>query len=108
MPYTPETRPLQPLVIFGAEDVILGFKALGFHAYPVNDAAQFKAVLPAAVAGGAVVCLVEESLYQGSLPDIGRYKNMPWPIFIPFARDAKTDLLDKLVKEIRSKATGVV
>jgi vacuolar-type H+-ATPase subunit F/Vma7 len=108
MPYTPETKPLHPLVIFGAEAVILGFKALGFHTYPVNDAAQFKAVLPAAVAGGAVVCLVEESLYRDAILDIGRYKNLPWPIFIPFARDAKTDLLDKLVKEIRLKATGVV
>jgi len=108
MPSTPETKSLQPLVIFGAEDVILGFKALGFHTYPANDATEFKAVLPAAVEGGAVVCLVEESLYQGAPLDIGRYKNLPWPIFIPFARDAKTDLLDKLVKEIRLKATGVV
>ena len=105
MPFTPETK---PLVIFGAEAVILGFKALGFHIYPVNDATEFKAVLPAAVAKGAVVCLVEESLYQGAPLDIGRYKNLPWPIFIPFARDGKTDLLDKLVKQIRLKATGVV
>jgi vacuolar-type H+-ATPase subunit F/Vma7 len=97
-----------PLVIFGAEDVILGFKALGFHVYAVKDAAELKGVLPAAVAGGAVICLVEESLYQGVLPDIGRYKNLPYPIFIPFAADAKTELLDKLVKEIRLQATGVV
>ena len=108
MPSTPETKPLQPLAIFGSEAVILGFKALGFHIYPVNDATEFKAVLPAAVEQGAVVCLVEESLYQGSLFEIGRYRNLPWPIFIPFARDGKTDLLDKLVKEIRLKATGVV
>ena len=105
---TPENISAQPLAIFGAEDVILGFKALGFHAYPVLDAAEFKAVLPAAVEQGAVVCLVEESLYQGAPLTIGRYKNLPWPIFIPFARDGKTDLLDKLVKEIRLKATGVV
>jgi vacuolar-type H+-ATPase subunit F/Vma7 len=104
----PSTTEIEPLVIFGAEDVILGFKALGFHIYPVNDAVEFKTVLPAAVERGAVVCLVEESLYQGTLAVIGRYKNLPWPIFIPFARNAKTDLLDKLVKEIRLKATGVV
>lgn len=108
MPPTPEIKALQPLVIFGAEDVILGFKALGFHTYPINDAMELKAALPAAVEGGAIVCLVEESLYQDVLPDIGRYKNLPYPIFIPFARDGKTDLLDKLVKEIRLKATGVV
>ncbi len=108
MPSTPETKTLRPLVIFGAEDMIMGFKALGFYTYPVNDATEFKAVLPTAVEGGAVVCLVEESLYQSASLDLDRYKNLPWPIFIPFARDAKTDLLDKLVKEIRLKATGVV
>jgi vacuolar-type H+-ATPase subunit F/Vma7 len=108
MSSTPETKALQPLAIFGTEDLILGFKALGFQIYPVNDATEFKAVLPAAVEQGAVVCLVEESLYQGAPLAIGRYKNLPWPIFIPFARDGKTDLLDKLVKEIRLKATGVV
>jgi vacuolar-type H+-ATPase subunit F/Vma7 len=108
MPSMPETNPNQPLAIFGTEAVVLGFKALGFHAYPVHDAAQFKAALPAAVANGAVICLVEESLYQEAAADIGRYKNLPWPIFVPFARDGKTGLLDKLVKEIRLKATGVV
>jgi vacuolar-type H+-ATPase subunit F/Vma7 len=108
MPPTLENISRAPLVIFGAEDVILGFKALGFHVYAVKDATELKAVLPAAVEGGAIVCLVEENLYQGVLPDISRYKNLPWPIFIPFSRDAKTDLLDKLVKEIRLKATGVV
>jgi len=108
MPSTLENTSSTPLVIFGTEDVILGFKALGFHVYAVKDATELKAVLPAAVEGGAVICLVEESLYQGVLPDIGHYKNLPYPIFIPFASDARTDLLDKLVKEIRLKATGVV
>jgi len=108
MPPTLENISRAPLVIFGAEDVILGFKALGFHVVAVRDATELKAVLPAAVEGGAIVCLVEESLYQDALADIGRYKNLPYPIFIPFAADAKTDLLDKLVKEIRLKATGVV
>ena len=108
MPPTPENISRTPLVIFGAEDVILGFKALGFHTYPVKDAMELKAALPAAEEGGAIVCLVEESLYQDVLPDISRYKNLPYPIFIPFSRDGKTDLLDKLVKEIRLKATGVV
>jgi len=108
MPPTLENISRAPLVIFGAEDVILGFKALGFHVFAVKDATELKTVLPAAVEQGAIVCLVEESLYQGVLLDIGRYKNLPYPIFVPFARDAKTDLLDKLVKEIRLKATGVV
>jgi vacuolar-type H+-ATPase subunit F/Vma7 len=108
MPPTPENSSRTPLVIFGAEDMILGFKALGFHVVAVKDAVELKAVLPNAVEGGAIVCLVEENLYKGALPDIGRYKNLPYPIFIPFARDGKTDLLDKLVKDIRLKATGVV
>jgi vacuolar-type H+-ATPase subunit F/Vma7 len=108
MPSTPENRPNQALAIFGAAAVVQGFKALGFHPYPVADAAEFKIVLQAAVANGAVVCLVEENLYRDAAADLGRYKSLPWPIFIPFAGDGKTEMLDKLVKEIRLKATGVV
>jgi vacuolar-type H+-ATPase subunit F/Vma7 len=108
MPSTPEKKPSHALAIFGAEAVVQGFKALGFHPYPVADAAEFRTVLPAAVAEGAIVCLVEEDLYHDAAADLGRFKNLPWPIFIPFARDGRTGMLDKLVKEIRLKATGVV
>lgn len=107
MPPTLENASLAPLVIFGAEDVILGFKALGFRVAAVKDAEELRTVLPASVASGALICLVEENLYRAALAEIGRYRNLPYPIFIPFARGAQTDLLDGLVREIRLKATGV-
>lgn len=106
--FTPEHKNKQSLVIFGAEDAILGFKALGFRICPVKDAVEFKTILPDIIAQGAVVCLVEENLYRAAASEIAPYRNLYIPIFLPFAKKNQPDSLDTLIKEIRLRATGAV
>jgi vacuolar-type H+-ATPase subunit F/Vma7 len=108
MTFTPEHKNKQPLVIFGAEDVILGFRALGFRICPVKDAVEFNAILPEIIAQGAVVCLVEDNLYRAAASEIAMYRNLYVPIFLPFSRESQSDSLDSLTKEIRLRATGAV
>jgi|WetSurMetagenome_2_1015567.scaffolds.fasta_scaffold112422_3 hypothetical protein len=108
MTFTPEHKNKQPLVIFGTEDLILGFKALGFRICPVKDAVEFNAILPGIIAQGAVVCLVEENLYRAAAGGIAPYRNLYIPIFLPFAKESQSDSLDSLIKEIRLRATGAV
>lgn len=94
------------LVVVGDEDLVMGFQALGFNVYPVKGLQEFKAILPEIVEKRAAVCLVQENIYQAGDEEINRYKNLPQPIFIPLVKDAKTDLLDRIVRDIRLRATG--
>ena len=108
MPSISEQLLENPLAIVGNEDVILGFGALGFQTYPIKDARQLKVILPEIVQKKVAVCLVEENIYRAAHQDIDNYKNQPLPIFIPFTQDAKTKLLDELIKGIKLKAIGVI
>lgn len=114
----------RPFAIVGDEDVVLGFHALGFKVYPVRNLAQdskliiskgvnvikeleeFSKVLDEAVSQEPAVCLVQDNIYRALEDQINSYKNLALPIFIPFTKDAKTALLDQIVKDIRLRATG--
>lgn len=96
----------KPLVIIGEEDVVIGFKALGFKVYALRDPQEFKLILDEIINQGGVVCLVQEDIYREVEDQINIYKNVALPIFIPFAKDAKMPLLERIVKDIRLKATG--
>ncbi len=103
----PESAHLEkPLVIIGEEDAVLGFQALGFKVYPIKDPQEFKLALEEVVSQKPAVCLVQEEIYRAQEAQINAYKNLALPVFIPFSKDAKTNLLDELVKGIRLKATG--
>jgi vacuolar-type H+-ATPase subunit F/Vma7 len=55
----PETQGLtSPFVIVGEEDVVLGFKALGFKVVPFEAAAEARQVLAEVVESQAAVCLL--------------------------------------------------
>ena len=95
-----------PLAIVGDEDIILGFTALGFKAYPIKEAAEFRGIAEEIVRSNAAICLVQDNIYTLAVSEINNYKSLALPIFIPFSRDAKTDLLDSITREIRLKATG--
>lgn len=103
----PESTHLEkPLAIIGEEDTVLGFQALGFKVYPVKDPQEFKTALDEVMALRPAVCLVEDNIYRAQEGQINTYKHLALPIIIPFTRDAKTGLLEELVKGIRLKAIG--
>lgn len=94
--------------IVGEEDVVSGFRALGFKAYPVTKGEEFKTIFSQLLKDKTVICLVEEDIYLAAQPEINNYKQLPFPIFIPFSKTGKMNLLDDILKKIRLKATGVV
>jgi len=103
----PEEKYLnKTLAVVGDEDVVLGFRALGFKVYPVSEIAESKATLEKIVQEKCAVCLIQESVYLAAEEEINKYKNLPLPIFIPFSKTSQTDLLKKTVRDIRLRATG--
>lgn len=96
------------LVIIGDKDAVLGFRALGFKVYALSEAEEFEKVLDGLVSSNAGICLVQENLYRKHLELINSYRKLTLPIFIPFAKDAKMDLLEEIVKDIRIRATGAL
>ena len=94
------------LAIIGDEDTILGFRALGFMVYPTAELQESKVALDEIVQEKCAVCLVQENIYLALQEEINKYKNLPLPIFIPFGKTGRADLLEKMVKDIRLRATG--
>jgi vacuolar-type H+-ATPase subunit F/Vma7 len=96
----------KPFAIIGEEDLVLGFQALGFRVYPARDEGQTKAALTEVLLEKAAICLVQDNLYQGAKEEIDNYRNLPLPIFIPFAKDTGMSLLESMVKDLRLRAIG--
>jgi len=94
------------LAIIGNEDVVLGFKALGFKVYPLKEPQQFKAILTEVLKDKAAVCLLQDDIYSSVQDELNNYRNLPLPVFIPFPKTGQTDLLDSMIKDIKLKATG--
>lgn len=95
-----------PLVAVGDEDVVLGFEALGFKIYSIKDPQEFKVALDDILDKKPAVCLVQDDIYTASQDLINNYRSLPLPVFIPFSKGVKTDLLDNIVRDIRLRATG--
>lgn len=103
----PETLSLEnPLVIVGDEDVISGFKALGFKTYALKEEKDFEIIFKELVHSKTAVCLIQDKLYRIASDIIDSYRDLPLPIVIPFAASGAMDELDGLVKDIRLRATG--
>ena len=96
------------IAIVGEEDIVIGFKAMGFKVYPVKDPQEVKIALEEAVGGKSAVCLVQDDIYQKTESQINSYKSLPLPVFIPFSRNEQENLLQEMVREIRLRATGTV
>ena len=103
----PEKPPLEgSLAIIGDEDIVLGFQALGFRIYPVSQLQESKAALEEIVQQACAVCLVQDNIYLAAQEEINNYKNLPFPVFIPFSKSQEKGLLETMVKDIRLRATG--
>ncbi|MDD5731186.1 MAG: V-type ATP synthase subunit F [Candidatus Omnitrophica bacterium] len=94
------------LAMVGSEDVTAGFKALGFKVYVFSEDQVFKALLDEIARDKTGICLVQDDIYIKFQEDIGAFKSLPFPIFIPFSKSGKTDVLAGIVRDIRLKATG--
>lgn len=107
MQSTLEKKSIQnPLAIMGEEDVVAGFSGLGFKVYAIKEKEQLAALLEEVVKQDNLVCLVQDNIYQAIEGLIDTYKNLPFPIFIPFSKNLTFDLLQERIKNIRIKATG--
>lgn len=134
---TPESLSLEePFAIIGYEDVVSGFKSLGFKAYPVRNPAQaskldisngayalkekndYGLMIEEVASANTAVCLVQDEVYPEIRAAIEKYNNLPFPIFLPFSKDfppkadqpmaEKADSLDSMLKDIRRRATGKI
>jgi len=97
-----------PLAIVGDEDAVLGFQGLGFKIYSVTDSMGFKAALDDIIENKVGICLVQDNIYRAGQEHIDTFKNLAFPIFIPFSKTAQNNLLQNLVRDIRLRATGAL
>ena len=107
MPSMPENKYSEnSLVAVGDSDVVMGFAALGFKVYAIEEQAEMSAILEEIIRQEPAVCLVQDNIYQAQAGKINQYRSLALPIFIPFSKEAKVDLLGAMVKDIRLRATG--
>ena len=103
----PDTLAIEKaLAIIGSEDIILGFKALGFNTYSPTNAQDLKIILEGLTKENCGICLVQDDFYKTAQGEIDSFKNLPLPIFIPFSKDGSMANLERIVKDIRLRATG--
>jgi vacuolar-type H+-ATPase subunit F/Vma7 len=94
------------LAIMGDEDIVLGFQALGFKVYAVSNPQDFKSAIDKVAEEKIAICLVQDNIYNTAIEQINNYRYLTLPVFVPFSQSARTDLLDRLIRDIRLKATG--
>jgi len=94
------------LAIIGDEDVILGFKALGFNTYLPGGVEDLKTILGNLVKENCAICLIQDDYYKTAQGDIDYFRILPLPVFIPFSKDGSMAGLKRTVKDIRLRATG--
>lgn len=98
------------IAVIGGSDSVIGFKALGLDAFPVEDTAEAKAVLHRLAQPGEVeysIIYLEESLARDMMSDVRKYDEKPSPaiILIP-GRDGSAGLGLAALKEAVEKAVG--
>ena len=102
----PDLSKENTFLVLGEEDLVLGFSALGFKVVALKEPQELAAAIDEAVKSGAGICLVQDNFYLAQEEKINSYRKLPLPIFIPFSRDTKVDLLKNIVRDIRIRATG--
>ena len=98
------------IAVIGGSGSVIGFKALGLDAFPVEDTAEAKAVLHRIAQPGEVeysIIYLEESLAKDMMSDVRKYDEIPSPaiILIP-GRDGSAGLGLAALKEAVEKAVG--
>lgn len=104
----PEQAQENTFLVLGEEDLVLGFSALGFKVVALKELQDLAPAVDEAVRSGAGICLVQDKFYFAQEEKINSYRKLPLPIFIPFSKEIKADLLKNIVKDIRIRATGAL
>ena len=96
--------------VMGSRDTVIGFKALGLDAYPVDNSEQAKQILRELCAPDSnyAIIYLEENLAEALKPQIDRVKELPSPaiILIP-GREGSLGLGMRELYEAVDKAVGV-
>jgi len=91
-----------PIAILGEEDVVLGFKALGFRVYIfIEETRLFEELL----AENILICLVQDKFYK-KIADWLREKKLNFPILLSFSFPKRIGFLEEKISEIKLKAIG--
>ncbi len=98
----------EALAIVGDEDIVLGFKALGFKVYAVNEAAEAESIMNEIIKNGTGICLIQDNLYLKARDAIAQIKGLPLPVVIPFGKDGSVARLESMITDIRLRATGTL
>ncbi len=70
------------LAVMGDRESVMGFRALGFETYPVEDPQEAKVMLRRLAEESCAVIYITEQLAQHLEEDIARYKDSPIPAII--------------------------
>ena len=54
------------------------------------------------------ICLVQDNFYRILEDYINDFENLALPVFIPFSKKGKLDLVDDMARDIRIRATGAL
>jgi len=96
----------QFFAVFGSEDVVSGYRAVGFQVNVCRNRSEFEEAFERARTAGAVLCLVEEGLFLAARERISAFREKPLPVIIPFSARDGLAALDRQIREIRLRATG--
>jgi len=94
------------LVIVGDEDIVAGFKALGFKVYGVKKQEEIDRTFSEIIDKKIAVCLIQDNIYQSIVERLSNYVKLPLPVFIPFAKDGRFTILDEELRKMRLRAIG--
>lgn len=104
----PEELLNKKIAVVGEQDLVMGFEALGFAAYPLQKPDDFKLIIEKLVESNVAICLIQDSTYNANIEKINSFRQLTLPVFVPFSKDANSILLDDILKDIRLKATGAL
>jgi len=105
----PDQKNVEPaLAIIGNEELVEGFRALGFSVYPAVRQQEIEAALQEVVRKGCAVCLIETKAFGLVKEQLALFETRTMPVFIPFSKDSGVSALQDAVREIRLRATGKV
>ncbi|MDP8259774.1 MAG: V-type ATP synthase subunit F [Candidatus Gygaella obscura] len=94
--------------VLGREDRVVGFKAIGFTVYIVEENDDISDNVKKIVASETKICLVEEVFFIKNKEAFLDYKEKEFPIFIPFSNKESKDSIGEIIKNIRLKAIGKI
>lgn len=95
------------IAVVGAEDLVYGFRALGFDVFSPADTEEARQILKDIGRGGYALCLLHQSLFEPLQAERAALAGRFLPVVVGFSdfRSA-AGTLDAMLREMAVKATG--